>query len=361
MKLILKSLGALALTTTLAHAGGLDRSGQSITSIFETGGYAELSFGYIMPTVDKGVTALSPGVVSGNVANSYGLLGLAYKQDLNAKLSAALIMDQPFGASVSYDTSPGYFIEGTAAEVTTTSLTGLLRYKFNDAFSVHGGPRIVTATGFYNREIPAGGGFLDYKNNYGSDVAVGYVAGVAYEKPEIALRVALTYSSATDFNLAGSPRDGFLGVVGDLDARMPQSVNLDAQTGIAANTLLFGSVRWADWTDAQLLDSVDGDLVTYDQDVVTYSLGVGRKFSESFSGSVSVGYEKPQGGTVSDLSPTDGYTSLGVGGKYTRGNMEISGGVRYVWLGDATTDPVVSGVFTDNSAIGVGVKVAFRF
>lgn len=361
MKHTLTAIGALALTTTVAHAGGLDRSGQSVAAIFETGGYAELSFGYVMPSVDGGDSPLAPGVETGNVGTAYSAIGLAYKQDLSEKLSAGLIIDQPFGAAVSYEDSAGYFIEGTKAEVFTASLTGLLRYKFTESLSVHGGPRVVTATGYYNREIPAGGGFLDYKNSYGSDVAVGYVVGAAFEKPEIALRAALTYSSATTFDLVGSPRGGFLGVVGDLDAQMPQSVNLDLQTGIAANTLLFGSVRWADWSEARLLDSVDGDLVTYDEDVLTYSLGVGRKFSESFSGSVSVGYEKPQGGTVSDLSPTDGYTSLGVGGKYTKGNMEISGGVRYVWLGDATTDPVVSGVFTDNSAIGVGMKVAFRF
>jgi len=32
------------------------------------------------------------------------------------------------------------------------------------------------------------------------------------------------------------------------EIKTPQSVNLEFQTGIAKVTLLFGSVRWVDWT-----------------------------------------------------------------------------------------------------------------
>ena len=41
--------------------------------------------------------------------------------------------------------------------------------------------------------------------------------------------------------------------------------------------------------------------------------------------------------------------------------VELSGGVRYVDLGDATTDAPVSGVFTDNDAVAIGLKVAMKF
>jgi hypothetical protein len=41
--------------------------------------------------------------------------------------------------------------------------------------------------------------------------------------------------------------------------------------------------------------------------------------------------------------------------------LEVSGGIRYVDIGDATTDAPTSASFADNSAIGVGLKVAMSF
>lgn len=350
MKYLLSGVAALTLTTAAVHAGGLDRSGQSITSIFEAGNYVELSFGSIQPTVQGVFThPLAGAMASGDVAPDYSQVGLAFKMDINDRISAGVIIDAPYGANVNYDT-PGYPLYTTNAKVTTQSLSFIGRYKLNDAFSVHAGLRAVTASGVFD---PAG----PYASTYSAGTDTGYLVGVAFEKPEIAMRVALTYASQTEFALDGT--------MGDLTATMPQSVNLDVQTGIAANTLLFGSVRWADWTSATIDDSMAGNLVDYTNDTVTYSLGVGRKFSDSFSGAVTLGYEDGDGLPASNLSPTDGFFSIGLGGTYTKGNMKITGGVRYVSIGDAVTEP--SGlfpggsVFEGNSAVGVGVKVAFSF
>jgi long-chain fatty acid transport protein len=285
---------------------------------------------------------------SGDVAPSYTQLGLAAKMDVNDKISFGLILDQPYGAKVSYDTA-GYPLNTTNAEVNTSSISIVGRYKLNDAFSVHAGVRNVTASGVYDPVGP-------YASTYSAGSDVGYLIGVAYEKPEIAMRVALTYASQTQFALDGT--------VGDLTATMPQSVNLDVQSGIAANTLLFGSVRWADWSSATIDDTLAGNLVDYTNDTVSYSLGIGRKFSDTFSGAVTLGYEAGDGLAASNLAPTDGYMSIGIGGTYTRGNMKITGGLRYVDLGDATTEAVGAfpgASFTGNSAVGVGLKVAFSF
>ena len=151
------------------------------------------------------------------------------------------------------------------------------------------------------------------------------------------------------------------GTAGDLSAKMPESVNLDFQTGVAANTLVFGSVRWAGWSDASITDTLAGELVSYDEDTVSYTLGVGRKFSDTLSGALTVGYEKAQGGAASNLSPTDGNMSFGIGATYAMGNgMELTGGVRYVIPGDATTE-TIGAVFEDNSAVAIGLKVAYSF
>lgn len=352
MKLTLTTLGALALGTSMAHAGGLDRSGQDIGAIFEAGGYAELSYSYASPSISG--TMAGGMMVSDNVAPAFSMVGGAVKTDLSDKLSVAVIMDQPFGAAVEYGAGSGalpYALAGTSAHVDSTGITGLVRYKLSDRVSFHGGLRQITASGdiTYSPSIvpPVG-----YSSTYGGDSDLAYVVGGAYEIPAIALRVALTYSSATSFALDGT--------LGDAAAEMPQSVNLDFQTGIAANTLLFGQIRWADWSEATIDDTLVGNLISYEDDVMTYSVGVGRKFSDSFSGAVTLGYEAATGDLASNLSPTDGYFSIGVGGSYTAGNMKISAGISNTWVGDATTEDVFA-TFSGNSVLGAGVKVAFTF
>lgn len=363
MKNFLTVGAALMLTTTAATAGGIDRSGQSIGAIFEDGKYVELSYGYVTPSVE-GIFTVPAGTAagfeigSGNVAPSYGSVGLAFKTDIDDKVSLALIIDQPFGADVAYfETDAGYPISGTYAQVKTTAITAVGRYKFNENLSLHFGPRYLTASGEYSRSFNIGGvpvEALTYDTTYGSGSGTGYVAGVAYERKDIAMRVALTYSSAIDLDLPASAG-------GNLTTTMPESVNLDFQTGVAADTLVFGSVRWAGWSEGHITDPNVGELVSWEEDVVTYTLGVGRKFSDSFSGAVSVGYEAAQGGTSSNLTPTDGYTSVSVGGTYTMGNgVELTGGVRYVMVGDATTE-TIDAEFADNSAVAIGLKVAYTY
>lgn len=348
---------ALLLSTTAAYAGGLDRSGQGIGVLFEDGSVAELSYGMVMPSVTGSVGG---GLAtSGNVGQDYSQFGFGLKFDHSDTLSFALIMDQPFGANVAYDdTSVGYPapLVGSAADLSSTAFTALARYKVNDSFSVHGGIRQVST----QATITDIGGAAGYSSTVESASALGYVVGAAFEKPEIALRVALTYSSATEFSNNTVVVPGV--VEGPTEYTMPQSVNLDFQTGIAADTLLFGSIRWVDWTETSITPAFypGGPLVSYDNDSTSYTLGVGRRFSDSFSGAVTVGYEAATGDAASNLAPTDGNLSIGLGGTYTMDNVEFTGGVRYVRLGDATTE-LVGADFSDNSAIGVGLKVAFSF
>ena len=111
---------------------------------------------------------------------------------------------------------------------------------------------------------------------------------------------------------------------------------------------------------------VGSSLVSYDDDRVTYNLGVGRRFNETWSGAISVSHEPSVGGYASNLGPTDGQTGVTLAATYKKGNMEVTGGVSYVWIGDAQTRsqpvaPIAASDFEDNKAVGVGVRVRFRF
>ncbi|MBU2993332.1 transporter [Octadecabacter sp. 1_MG-2023] len=350
MKQFVTAGAALLLTTSIATAGGLDRSGQGIGVIFEDGDYAELSFGSVNPTLD----GTGIGGDTGNIAPSYTQLGAAYKTQVNDQVSLALIYDQPFGAAVDYDTGSTYILGTSAASVESDGVTGLIRYEINEKYSVHGGLRYVQASGNYEFNLAG------YQSGYDTDGGVGYVVGGAYERDDIALRIALTYSSEIDLELEGDFSAGTT-----LTTTLPESVNLDFQTGIAADTLLFGSIRYVAWDGFALVDSNNptgsGSILSYDDDVITYNIGVGRRFTDNFAASFAIGYEASTGDATGELGPTDGYISYQIGGAYTMDSgVELSGGVRYVDVGDATTSGV-GGVFADNSALAVGLKIGMSF
>ncbi|UOA27440.1 outer membrane protein transport protein [Pseudosulfitobacter sp. DSM 107133] len=366
MKVRHVAIAALLGSACMAQAGGIDRSGQSILALFENGRYAEFSLGAVSPDTSGTAVAALGGFGSGDMTSSFVQLGAAYKADINDRLSYALIYDQPFGADVDYPTGTGYFAGGATAELKSHALTGLLRYKFQNNFSVHGGIRVQSIEAAAN--VP----FVDgYSVNGSRDIGVGYLAGVAYERPDIALRVALTYNSGIEHDVATTENSGTFGTTtSTTQIETPQSVNLDFQTGIAQDTLLFGGIRWAEWSEFDISPANyatltgGASLVSYADDVLTYTLGVGRRLNDNWAVSASVGYEKSNGGFASNLGPTDGFKSLALAAVYTQDNMKITTGIRYINIGDAQT--TLNGVtaasnFQDNHAIAIGVKVGYTF
>ena len=354
MKRILTTMVAL-MTAGGVQAGGVERSSQSVAILFEKGRYAELSFGHFAPDVSGTVGPSS----SGDMAPSYNSWSLGYKMDIGERMALALILDQPIGADVAY---PGtyvpagsYPLAGTTADLSSSAITALLRYSFENNVSVYGGLRYQTVHGVVS--IPVVGGYTMETNH---DSELGYVVGLAWEKPEIAARVALTYNSAITHSLESVE---FGALASEFDTEVPQSVNLEFQTGIAKDTLLFGSIRWVDWSEFTIDPPFYPPaipLVSYSKDRVTYNLGIGRRFNETWSGAVTLGYEPSDGELTGNLGPTDGMRSIGLAATYTRDNMKITGGIRYVDIGDATTN-TVGGNFSGNSGVGVGIRVGYSF
>jgi long-chain fatty acid transport protein len=361
MKRFLMATAAMVTAASAVHAGGIDRSGQGLGALFEKGRYLELSFGLVSPTIEGTDVAAQP---TGDVAGTYSQLGFSYKYDVNDKLSFALNIDQPFGADIEYAaTSP--LLGGTIAKTSTYAVTGILRYKFNETFSVHGGLRAQHAKGNIVLSGAAYGPLSGYNVQFDSDWAPGYLIGVAYEKPEIALRVALTYLSKVKHEFDTTQIIFPSGTITEVET--PQAVNLEFQTGIAKDTLVFGNIRWADWSNFKI-DPVGfpGDGLVSLEDTTTYTLGVGRRFNENWAGSFSLTYE-PKGSDplVSPLAPTDGRYGATIGAVYTKDNMKITSGINYTWLGDAQpetgTPDVARANMTGNTSLGIGVKVGWSF
>lgn len=349
MNKLMSTAAALALTASGAVAGGIERAAPSTGILFEDGEYAEFSFATVSPTV-SGV--FGGAVPSGDMAATYQNWSFGYKRDLSDQLALAVTVGQPYGANVAYPAAAApYPFAGATAELSTLSVNSLLRYRMENNFSVFGGLRLQSMKGDIN--LPSGGG--PYALNVPSEWDAGYMVGVAYEKPEIALRVALSYNSEVTHGFSDNTGNAF-------DVVTPQSVNLEFQSGIAQNTLLFGSIHWVDWaaTDITPPEYPGGSLVDYTQSTTTYNLGIGRKFNDTWSGALLLSHEPAGGGLTGNLGPTDGNTSVGVAATWTNDNVKITGGLRYIDIGDATTS-TIGAEFSGNHAVAAGIKMSVNF
>ncbi|MFD2739343.1 OmpP1/FadL family transporter [Sulfitobacter aestuarii] len=372
------AIAALMGSASTVAAGGLDRSGQKIGVLFETGNLFELSYGHVDPSVDgvENGSTLTTNTI-GDVADSFGVLGAGLKYQFNERVSMALIVDEPYGSDITYPGNPAVTaLGGTSAIVDSFAITALGRYKFDDNWSMHGGLRYQEIEADVTLGGNAYGGLNGYNGAFGSDGAVGYIVGAAYERPEIALRVALTYNSKIDHDLPTVETvGGFVVNPGsETEVTAPESLNLDFQTGIAQDTLLFGSIRYARhedvivspaFFDSQVDPANSGSSLTDIENSTDIEIGIGHRFTDRFSGSLAVGYQtKGEDDLVSPLAPTNGARWVSLGGSYKMTDqVKLSGGVRYTELGDA--QPQTAGTaradFEDNSAVSVGFKISYNF
>lgn len=369
MKHLTLAASALTVAASMASAGGIERRGDPSQILFEDGkNYLEFSAAAITPTVSGSPLAGIPTGPTGNITRRYRSFAAGYKHQLNDRVALAFVIDEPVGAAVSYRTPPavfgGAFFGGSSADVTSIAFTALAKYQVADRVSVYGGIRHQGLRGNLTVISPTTGFITGpgvYTLNADQDFQFGYLLGAAYEIPDIALRVALTYESEIEHEFSDSNGAPY-------KVAIPQAVTLHAQSGIAANTLLFGSVRWREWTafNVQPADffsfssgaPVNASIASGTSDVFTYELGLGRRFNENWSGAFILGYEEDQGDVVGNLSGTDGYISYGVGVTYETEDWEVATGLRYIDIGSANTN-VTS--FENNDAVAVGVRVGFRF
>lgn len=190
---------------------------------------------------------------------------------------------------------------------------------------------------------------------------VGFRLGAAYEIPEIALKAQVLYRSETEHAVEGRfdnvPFAGIFGsraqalgqqaaaafMAGDIalgqelqaqaqqqqafaitsflgnirsarafgNATLPRQLELNVQSGVAPGTLVFGSVKWTDWSVVQEIDLLDGisnapftEFTGNFRDGYTVTLGVGRAFTEELAGSLSVTYDRGVGTGFDTFSDT---------------------------------------------------------
>ncbi|TXD97596.1 hypothetical protein ES754_00990 [Psychrobacter frigidicola] len=275
--------------------------------------------------------------------------------------------------------------EGTNVEVRSENITAILGAKFgaNKEFQVYGGPVAQRLQADVKLRGTAYGPATGYTSHISPDQDYGWLAGVSYSKPEIALKAALTYRSEIDHKLQIAetyPVAAALGInpvqSNTMELSTPKSVNFDFQTGLNKTTLATAKVRWVPWSDFEIVPPLYNDvskgsygpdglaLVGYDDDQWQVELGMAKRLSPALALSGTVGWDSGAGDPTTSLGPIDGYYSVGLGAKYNvTENWAVSAGGKYLWFGDAKgqlpTKKLV-GDFQDNDGYILGLKLSYQ-
>jgi len=268
--------------------------------------------------------------------------------------------------------------EATNVEVRSNTLTliGGMKFGAENQFQVYGGPVAQRLEADVRLRGNAYKGAAGYTSHSGPDQDYGWLAGLSYSKPEIALKAALTYRSEIDHSLELYENFPALAIQGanpisvsNFDVTTPESFNFDFQTGINPTTLATAKVRYVPWSDFSIRPTKYSEvsnlpLVDYSDDQWQVELGLGKRLAPKLAVSGSVGWDSGAGNPTTSLGPIEGYYSVGLGAKYNvTENWAVSAGGKYLWFGDAEgslPDGTIVSNFEDNDGYVAGLKLSYQ-
>jgi long-chain fatty acid transport protein len=390
-----------------AAAGGWEASKLDTSFMYQEGGFTEFSYG----SLDYNVKA--------NTTNNGATLGVTGHKTAKSQTRPAFSLKMGFGdfdfgvssfksGSIQMQGGAGKIIDpeinfgaGAAAAPTATQPAGATfvpdadatlntmsfigKYNVSENFGVIIGAsqntlaktKITTILGTYDVKAKS---------------AMGSIMGVVYSQPDIAMRVELlvqpkstikaesSYTEATGGNGGVNTitsADEWMAAAGGVSsdtsftttASRPETITLNFQSGIAADTLLYGSIHKAAWKSAQITAATDSAYTTITSsftDTTALSLGVARKINDQLALTASFSSEDGGGKTSKSLfTQSNGSQGVSLGARYTVDNITISGGYNYTNVGNVTvtdsTGAVQQAVYKNNSVSALGFKIGFSF
>jgi hypothetical protein len=378
--LTLTALCALAASPTLA--GGWETGKLDSSFLYEDGNYVELSYGSldyaIQGTIQTGTKAkmakdqtrksLSGKFTVGNI--DVGITSFdsgAIQMQGQASAANRGLCANSLSAPGSATTTNCSIV--ASADVNLDTLALLAKYKVNENFSAIAGMRRVNVQAATVQTV---------KTDYALDPVnkTGMIYGAAYEMPDIALKFEVLRSEEIKMGLTGSANGLMATAFGDpafdssSQMKVPEATTIKFQTGIAEGTLLMASAHKVKWASSQIDVKFAGaasalDVASEFVNTTAYSIGLGRKFAENTSGSLSYSWEKGGGATSgSGFTMSNGSKTLSLGLKHQTDNLTLSGGVSYTKVGDVNVSALgglVTAAYADNSVTAVGLKASFDF
>jgi long-chain fatty acid transport protein len=354
-------LGAMTaialLAATSAQAGGLERAGYNIDLLFDPSDYAfESAVTYVNPQRDmNNVRDNVPldgdlnGLPSDGIRDTdgYWVPRIGFKAGIGDAIDCMADYSQPWGVHVNPGRNWAGANDNVETKIESHNYATTCSYSFDmgpGQLRVIGGGFYQEVSGFKDRLVfamPAGSPLSGMGRLELEGEGWGWRAGVGYEIEEYALRTSLVYNSAVKLDditgtmdlrqVPGAVLPGIAGVNTPVfgSADLPDSLEFKFQSGVAPDWLVFGSVKWTDWSQLQSLPfcpiatrgiecrtSGPTEVTSLDllyRDGWTVSGGVGHKFNEKLSGAVSLTWDR--GTTTGIGAQTDTWT-VGTGLSY---------------------------------------------
>ncbi len=434
---------AIAITAigaiSTAHSAGLERSQQPIAPLFEEGNYAEVYYAYVNPDI-KGTDAL--GQKADGMLEDYGMAGAAVKVAPTKNTALALFYNKPWGVDTSYPEGSMFNNQYgvTQAHVDTDALGLVIGGKPNGSnVTFYGGVEYQKVSGKIKAAAPLGkekaikavldqagtdlagynqliqgakAGVLNptqkaqldglnqalaqnvptlamtenlYDLDFEDDSTVVPMVGIAFEKPEIALRTAVTYRAPAKYTVKGkesftlgadptNPTKNPKNYPGVTEVIFPQSVSVDFETGLSEKHQLLGMVnaRWVNWSKFEVsppLSNILQDnepLAEYADDQYSVEVAVGKKFTPKFGAEIRASYDSGTGIPLSLLGPYDSVTGIALGAQYdVNDKLSVGGGAQYLMIkggevpSNDPNDPVLK--VDDSKGYALGMKVGYHF
>ena len=351
----LRAIATMILSTTAlsATAGGFETNSLSTSFMYEKGNYAELGMSSRSPDV-KG-TVYAP---TGSALAKQDYVSLAIKSDISSDLSVGLTSYNQGAVQLDYSSagSPNA-VALPVVDLDINALAVLVKYSLSNNVSILGGAKQsqvqnASANIFQSAGLPA--------SSVSGATETSLLIGASYAIPKIALRAELIYEGDAEFSLDTS--NAGVGT-GKTSASVPDYMTLNFQSGIAEDTLLFGSIRKADWSNHQITVFPGTPTTSSFTDTTTYSLGIGRKINDAVS--LIANYSTEPAGSSASTTPltiTNGYDAIGLAVRYSSGNSTVTAGYSYAKVGNITlTSGLGDGEFTNNTVTGFGIKIGYNF
>lgn len=342
--------------------GGLSRDGQDVSFMYDNGNFLSISLKQVTPKITgSSYSPLGAPVAIDTSANpEYSTYNINYRQDAGEKTGLGLQVRQPIGNDLLYPA--GSVLQGTMIDYDSQAVSILGSYDQSRNLRFIGG--FTSQSQNAEASVP----FQEYSAVASKDSGIGFIAGAAYSIPEIAFRVSATYFS----EITSEHPTLEVGIVPSTTTiNAPSGLNIDIRSGIMEDTLAFASIVTQNWggfvLDLPAWRGATGEALYDPEDKTTYMIGIGRKFSDTWAGSISYGLSEETDGTSTALAPVDGSQDITVGLRYTMDNMELSLGTTFrTYTNDvSSTQELAPGVpiatYTDNSLMGLGLGIKYNY
>ncbi len=350
---------AFAAFATAAQAGGYARGEADTDILFESGDFIfRAGATYVSPrrkfkTTGPAGAANNDGVYT----NDYWIPSVAAKIGVSENFACALTYTQPFGADATYGMDvrrAQFYTAGKAPYGDKRFVTNEYGATCDVKFDVGPGKLHILGGVFvqdfsytavnegdtvpgYSALAPLPYGTLRLKD----DSAFGYRIGAAYEITEYALRVSLLYRSEVKHKTNEGSYDvqdlGAIYIPSSGYGTLPQSLKLAVQSGVAPGWLVYGSVKWTDWSVLDSLNyrigpsAVQKDIYNW-KDGWTIQAGVAHVFTEKLTGTVNVTWDSGVS-TGADIHEDSVTLAAGVLAKLGPGDLRFGAGITHMSTG----------------------------